>query len=92
MKEFFTTFKPATQVTCSYIPITNQIVCPTNQISRIRSGGAKLYLHFMCYKKTPYYITDNYWKNDFYKIPKEYDFSKGGIVEISTDGIKLSKF
>lgn len=55
-------------------------------------GGARLYLHFMCFKKTPYYKTDNYWKNDFYKIPKEYDFSKGGIVEISTDGIKLSKF
>lgn len=92
MKEYFTTFKPLPQVTCSYNPITSEIICPTTQISRIRYGGAKLYLHFMCYKKTPYYITDNYWKNGFYKIPKEYDFSKGEIVEISTDGIKILKF
>jgi len=43
----------------------------------------------MCFKKTPYYITDNYWKDGFYQIPSGYDFSKGGVVEISTDSIRL---
>ena len=53
--------------------------------------GGKLYLHFMCYKKTPYYQTNNYWKDGFYQIPKGYDFTKGELIEISTDNIKIIK-
>lgn len=89
MQEFFTTFKPMPSKPCTYDLKTSEIVCPINQISRIQLGGAKIYLHFMCFKKTPYYATQNYWKDRFYKIPKDYDFSKGGIVEISTEGIRL---
>ena len=42
-------------------------------------------------KKTPYYQTNNYWKDGFYQIPKGYDFTKGELIEISTDNIKIIK-
>jgi len=91
MKEFFTTFKPRPGQVCTYNPKTSEIFCPTNQISKIQFGGGKIYLHFMCFKKTPYYVTDNYWKDGFYQIPNGYDFSKGGVVNISTERIRLNK-
>lgn len=47
MKEYFTTFKPLPQVTCSYNPITSEIICPTTQISRIRYGGQN-YIFTLC--------------------------------------------
>lgn len=46
------------------------------------------YLHFLFFKKTKYLHTDTHWKNDFYKLPDDFDFeeAKGKII-ISTEGI-----
>ncbi len=88
MQEFFTTFKPNPMLSCVYNSSNGDIVCPIGQISRIPMGG-KLYLHFMCFKGTPYYKTKHFWKKDFYQIPDEFDFSKGAFVSISTDSIKI---
>ena len=52
-------------------------------------GGGKLYLHFLYFKKPTNLQSEIYWHSGFYKIPQDYDFEKGGIVEISTEGIKL---
>ena len=65
--------------------------CDMPQSAVFGRPAGKLYLHFMCYKKTPYYQTNNYWKDGFYQIPKGYDFTKGELIEISTDNIKIIK-
>lgn len=41
MREFYTTFKPMPGRPCTYNLKTSEIYCPTEQISRIRSGGGK---------------------------------------------------
>lgn len=52
--------------------------------------GGKIYLHFLFFKKTIYRKTNFYWKDDFYKIPKNFNFDKEtGTIVISTDGIYL---
>lgn len=87
MAEYFTTFKPTSGAVCSYNLYTGDITCPDVQMNKISSDVAKLYLHFMLFKKTPYCETTEYWKGDYYSIPQDYDFSRGGVVEISTKGL-----
>ncbi len=89
MYEYFTSFAPSKEGVCTYDLKTNKIVCSTNQLARIPKWGGQIYLHFLFYKKTQYWDTDQYWRDGFYKIPDDYDFSKGGIVRITTDGIEL---
>ena len=60
-------------------------------INWTKLDGGGIYLHFLLFKKTPYYKTDLYWREGFYKIPEDYDFEKGGIIEITTEGIKLKE-
>ena len=89
MREFFTTFVPKPDVTCTFNLENNDIICPTGQITRISSVAGKLYLHFLFFKKTQYLNTDTYWKENFYQIPRDFDFLQGGIVEINTNHIKI---
>ena len=55
------------------------------------NGDSLIYLHFLFFKKTRYRKTNIYWKDNFYQIPDNYDFSKGGIVKITNKGIRLEK-
>lgn len=90
MKEFFTTFKPAEDSLITYNLQTGEINVPVEQTERIIKGAARLYLHFLYFKKTKYWVENqNYWRKGFYQIPADYDFSKGGIVEITTKYIRL---
>lgn len=90
MKEFFTTFKPRVGTSISYDLKTGQIDVPLSQEEKIVSGAARLYLHFLYFKKTKYWAENtHYWQQGFYQIPDGYDFSNGGIVEITTECIRL---
>jgi len=89
MDEYFTTFAPSDQGRCEYDLKTSTIFCSTNQKSKIPKWAAQIYLHFLFFKKTPYLIADHYWKKGFYKIPTDYDFSKGGVVQITNSGIEM---
>jgi len=54
--------------------------------SKIYSNKSKkeyIYLHFMIYKKNSF-REDYFWKENFYNLPENYDYSKG--VKINTNG------
>lgn len=90
MQEFFTTFKPKVGTSIYYDLTTGKIDVPICQVEKIVRGAARLYLHFLYFKKTKYWEENtNYWQPGFYQIPEDYDFSKGGIVEITTDYIRI---
>lgn len=92
MKEFFTTFKPDRNTRITYNLETGRIDVPLYQTEKIIKGAARLYLHFLYFKKTKYWLENtHYWRSGFYKIPDDYDFSKGGIVEITSDSIQLKQ-
>ena len=92
MKEFFTTFKPAKNTLITYDLSSGNIQVPIEQTEKIIKGAAQLYLHFLYFKKTKYWDENqNYWRPGFYQIPNDYDFEDGGIVEITTDYIRLRK-
>ena len=92
MKEFFTTFKPQKETSIIYNLETGKIDVPSHQTEKIIKGSARLYLHFLYFKKTKYWGENtNYWKSGFYQIPDNYDFSKGGIVEITPNYIRLKQ-
>lgn len=92
MKEFFTTFKPKNN-TCIYYNLeSGDIKVPLNQEEKIIKGAARLYLHFLYFKKTKYWAENtHYWQPGFYQIPEDYDFANGGIVEITTDYIRIKQ-
>ena len=90
MKGFFTTFKPPKETSIIYNLETGEIDVPSHQTEKIIKGSARLYLHFLYFKKTKYWGENtNYGKSGFYKIADNYDFSKGGIVEITPNYIRL---
>lgn len=92
MKEFFTTFRPKKGTCITYNLDTGDINVPKCQTEKIIQGAARLYLHFLYFKKTKYWPENtNYWKPGFYQIPDGYDFSKGGVVEITTDHIRIKQ-
>lgn len=86
--EAFTTFLPSPKVVNTYDLDSGKVFCPSRQSTPIKEGE-KIYLHFLFFKKTQYWNTTQYWKEDFYQIPEDYDFSKGGLIEITTEGIRL---
>lgn len=53
------------------------------KIINLKNNKEYLYLHFMIFKKNTFRI-DYYWKENFYNLPNNYDFSKG--VRINTSG------
>lgn len=71
---------------------TNNIIAPRRFYKKKLLGKKPLpYLHFLFFKKTPYLHTDNYWRNGFYQIPKNYNFDKGGKVIITRSYIIVEK-
>ena len=50
----------------------NKIIAPNN--SEIP------YLHFMFFKKTPFWDNENYWTDGFYQINNEFESNKGFII------------
>lgn len=54
-----------------------------------KTGGIELpYLHFLFFKKTPWLKTDNYWKDDFYRIDEHIETYKS--ITITNKGILAS--
>lgn len=49
------------------------------------------YIHYLFFKRTPFYSTEHYWREGFYKItPADLQASKGTIL-FDTDGITISE-
>ena len=44
------------------------------------------YLHFLFFKKTPWKVTDDHWKEGFWQLDN--DFEKYSKIEFSLDGVK----
>lgn len=77
-----------------YYPVTSEIVSPSDAYEGIYDSkcDGKMYLHFLFFKKTKYYDTQNYWRPGFYKIPSDYDFSQSvDSVKITSRAIELEK-
>lgn len=47
------------------------------------------YLHFLFFKKTPFYKTDSYWRDDFWRIT-ESDLNTLGKIVFSNTGIEYT--
>lgn len=89
-KERYTTPIPKVGQKWKYNLKTGEIIVPHDAWYNMPSDGGKIYLHFLFFKKTIYRKTNFYWKDDFYKIPKNFNFDKEtGTIVISTDGIYL---
>lgn len=68
------------------------IQCPDNFYANKYLANRPLpYLHFIFFKKTKYLKTENYWSNDFWQVPSDYDYNYGGVVEISNKWVRLRK-
>lgn len=76
-KEFHTTPAPMPDEIWKYDILKNRIFSP---------NGTKLpYLHFLFFKKTPWYDTDLYWREGYWKINGKISDYK--TINISLDGI-----
>ena len=67
-KEMFTTPIPKDGDVWTYNNKTGKIIAP--------DGRELPYLHFLFFKKTKYFETDKYWKDDYWKMPIQMDFSQ----------------
>jgi len=72
------------------IPKEGEVWTYDNEAGRVYAPDGKElpYLHFLFFKKTKYLETKNYWKGDYWKIPRNVDFSKIKHVCFSLDGVK----
>ena len=57
----------------------------------VRHNGAAWVCKNTCTNIEPTSENTNYWQSGFYQIPDNYDFSKGGIVEITPSYIRLKQ-
>lgn len=51
------------------------------KVFNIKNNKEYIYLHFMIFKKNSF-RDDYYWKENYYKLPKGYEFSNGVIINI----------
>lgn len=77
-KEFFTSPNPVCGDTWIYDTANGKVTNP--------KGRELPYIHFLFFKKTPWYDTNLYWKDGYYKLPNS-DFDKIGKIAVSFDGI-----
>lgn len=70
-------------------PNVNEVWIYDVDNSRIHSPkGLELpYLHFLFFKKTPYYDTENYWREGFYRLGSIEDIKSSGKILIDLSGI-----
>ena len=72
IKEFYTSPLPKTREQWVWNVKNNQILNPW--------GQEIPYLHFLFFKKTPFWDTPHYWKSGFYCLPQDVSIIKDGIV------------
>lgn len=64
--------------------ILNRIINKYSKV--IAPDGTELpYIHFLFFKKTEWFETDNYWKSGYYKLNN--DISQYNKIEISLEKI-----
>lgn len=89
-KERYTTPVPNAATTYFYDLSNDEIIVPCNQWYKMSSGGGKIYLHFLFFKKNVWRQSNIYWRTDFYKIPQGFNFEKEKCrIIISTQGISI---
>lgn len=72
IKEYNTSPLPKSGETWVYNIKLNKIIAPNK--SEIP------YLHFLFFKKTPFWDNENYWKDGYYQISDEFESNKGTII------------
>ena len=72
IKEFYTSPLPKTGEQWVWDVKNNHILNPW--------GKEIPYLHFLFFKKTPFWDTPNYWKSGFYCLPQDISIIKNGMV------------
>ncbi|MBR4996069.1 MAG: hypothetical protein IKY82_08410 [Alistipes sp.] len=78
-KEYYTTPAPKIDEKWEY-DLTNGVV--------INPNGKELpYIHFLFFKKTPFYKTEHYWKPNFYKIKFDQMIETKSVVVFDVNGI-----
>lgn len=77
-REFYTSPAPQPDEKWIYDTQTGRVVDP--------KGRELPYIHFLFFKKTPWFDTDCYWGKDFYQLEKNVE--RYPAIEISLNGIK----
>lgn len=55
------------------------------------TGRSLIYLHFLFFKKTPWFDTDYYWHDDFWKIGKVDDYSQCKKIGFNYKGLTFKE-
>lgn len=81
--EYFTTEIPKETETWTYF-------VGEGTLKKFPQGRDLPYLHFLFFKKTQYLKTDNYWKENFYKVPRIKDVAENHQnVCVTAQGISV---
>ena len=90
-KERYTTPIPRPEAPYYYDLGSGGIIVPAGQWYKMPVGGGQAYLHFLCFKKNIYRQSDVYWRDGFYKIPRDFDFeNEKCLIKISTESIEIA--
>lgn len=81
LKECYTSPAPKVGEEWKFNLSSGEIVAP--------NGRELPYIHFLFFKKTPFYKTEHYWRQNFYAVPEDCNFNSGTIV-FNTEGIRYS--
>lgn len=83
-KEYRTTMLPKDNEIWVYNPRDNRVFAP---------DMCELpYLHFMFFKKTQYAVIEQYWREGFWQVPFNYDYSSSSNnIVIDNNSIKIEK-
>lgn len=88
--ESYTTPIPQKNEKWIYDLKSNKILAPAKFYSKSFLNKKPLpYLHFLFFKKTPYLKTEDYWRDNFYQIPKNFNFNTSKQIEITRSYIKI---
>lgn len=79
-RERYTTPIPEPSQTWTLTPADGRIVSP--------DGKDIPYLHFLFFKKTQYLETDHYWKDGYWQLPDDADFTRCQKITFNLDGVK----
>ena len=77
-KEYYTSPAPKPGETWTYALNTNEVEAP--------DGRRLPYIHFLFFKKTPWFETERYWRDGYYGIDGQIERYK--TIQFSLAGIK----
>lgn len=88
--ECYTTPVPQKDDVWVYDLKSSNLITPKRFHNKKLLGNMSLpYLHFLFFKKTPYLKTDSYWRDDFYRIPDNFNFDKNAKILITRRDITV---